>query len=247
MTSVSPATRCSATATRSQHQRLPRTTTLGLAANTPTTTPSAPMMRPETTRLRPPSVSAKTLADTTAPTVSLTAPANGATVSGTINVTATASDNVGVVGVQFLLDGNNLGAEDTTAPYSVSWNTSTATNGAHVLTARARDAADNSTTSAARNVRSRRPIRLAPTVAITSPTNNAQVVDIVNVTADASDNVGVAGVQFLVDGVNRGPVGHDRTVRAGVGLPNRIEWNTYSRCASFVTLPATRHFRLPSR
>ena len=70
-------------------------------------------------------VSAKTLADTTAPTVSLTAPADGATVSGTINVTATASDNVGVVGVQFLLDGNNLGAEDTTAPYSVSWDTST--------------------------------------------------------------------------------------------------------------------------
>ena len=149
-------------------------------------------------------VSAKTLADTTAPTVSLTAPANGATVSGTINVTATASDNVGVVGVQFLLDGNNLGAEDTTAPYSVSWNTSTATNGAHVLTARARDAADNSTTSAARNVTVAAPDTSAPTVAITSPTNNAQVVDIVNVTADASDNVGVAGVQFLVDGVNSG-------------------------------------------
>ena len=149
-------------------------------------------------------VSAKTLADTTAPTVSLTAPANDATVSGTINVTATGSDNVGVVGVQFLLDGNDLGAEDTTAPYSVSWNTSTATNGAHVLTARAWDAADNSTTSAARNVTVAAPDTAAPTVAITSPTNNAQVVDIVNVTADASDNVAVAGVQFLVDGVNSG-------------------------------------------
>ena len=149
-------------------------------------------------------VSAKTLADTTRPTVSVTAPADGATVSGTINVTATASDDVGVVGVQFLLDGNNLGAEDTTTPYSVSWNTSTATNGAHVLTARARDAADNSTTSAARNVTVAAPDTSAPTVAITSPTNNAQVVDIVNVTADASDNVGVAGVQFLIDGVNSG-------------------------------------------
>ncbi len=62
-------------------------------------------------------VSATTLTpapDTTPPTVSLTAPASGATVSGTINVTANASDTVGVVGVQFLLDGNNLGAEDTT-------------------------------------------------------------------------------------------------------------------------------------
>ena len=82
----------------------------------------------------------------------LSAPAAGATVSGTVNVTANASDNVGVVGVQFLLDGANLGAEDTTAPYSVAWNTAGSTNGTHTLTARARDAAANVTTSAARTV-----------------------------------------------------------------------------------------------
>lgn len=57
------------------------------------------------------------LADTVAPTVSVTAPANGATVSATINVTAGASDNVGVAGVQFRLDGASLAAEDTIAPY----------------------------------------------------------------------------------------------------------------------------------
>ena len=51
--------------------------------------------------------------DTTAPTVSLTAPADGATVSGTVTLSATASDNVGVAGVQFLVDGTQLGAEDT--------------------------------------------------------------------------------------------------------------------------------------
>jgi hypothetical protein len=51
-----------------------------------------------------------------------------------------------VAGVQFRLDGANLGAEDTTSPYSVSWNTTTATNGTHTLTAVARDAAGNSTT-----------------------------------------------------------------------------------------------------
>ncbi|PYS20039.1 MAG: hypothetical protein DMG11_30690, partial [Acidobacteria bacterium] len=87
--------------------------------------------------------------DSTPPTVSLTAPVNGATVSGTTTVSATASDNVGVVGVQFKLDGANLGAEDTASPYSVSWNTTTASNGSHTLTAVARDAAGNSTTSAA--------------------------------------------------------------------------------------------------
>ena len=64
-----------------------------------------------------------------------------------MTVSATAADNVGVAGVQFKLDGANLGAEDTTAPYSVSWNTTTATNGTHTLTAIARDAAGNTTTS----------------------------------------------------------------------------------------------------
>jgi glucose/arabinose dehydrogenase/PKD repeat protein len=87
--------------------------------------------------------------DATPPTVSVTAPAAGATVSATTTVTASAADNVGVAGVQFLLDGANLGAEDTTAPYSVSWDTTGATNGSHSLTARARDAAGNAATSAA--------------------------------------------------------------------------------------------------
>ena len=88
-------------------------------------------------------------ADTTPPTVSLTAPAAGASVSGTVAVSANAADAVGVTGVQFRLDGAVLGAEDTTAPYSVSWNTTGVANGAHSLTAVARDAAGNSTTSAA--------------------------------------------------------------------------------------------------
>ena len=65
--------------------------------------------------------------------MSVTAPAAGATLSGTTTVTATAADAVGVAGVQFLLDGAPVGAEDTTSPYSVSWNTTTAANGAHTL------------------------------------------------------------------------------------------------------------------
>ena len=66
-----------------------------------------------------------------------------------MTVSATASDAVGVAGVQFALDGVNLGAEDTTAPYTIAWNTTAAANGAHTLTAVARDAAGNITTSAA--------------------------------------------------------------------------------------------------
>jgi hypothetical protein len=93
--------------------------------------------------------SATATADTTAPAVAVSAPANGATVSLTITVTANASDNVSVAGVQFLLDGVALGAEDTASPFSTSWNTRTASNGTHTLTARARDGAGNVTTSAA--------------------------------------------------------------------------------------------------
>jgi glucose/arabinose dehydrogenase/PKD repeat protein len=86
--------------------------------------------------------------DTTPPTVQLTGPPAG-TVTDTVSVTASAGDDVGVEGVQFQLDGAALGSEDTTAPYSVSWDTTTATAGTHTLTAVARDAAGNRTTSAA--------------------------------------------------------------------------------------------------
>jgi len=85
--------------------------------------------------------------DTTPPTVSMTGPADGATVSNTITVSATASDNVGVAGVQLLLDGAPLGAEDLSAPYAISWDTTTAANGPHTLSARARDAANNTATA----------------------------------------------------------------------------------------------------
>ena len=87
------------------------------------------------------------VADTTAPTVSLTAPAAG-TVTGTVTVSANASDNIGVAGVTFMLDGSSIAAEDTTSPYSINWDSTTAANGTHTLTAVARDAAGNTATSA---------------------------------------------------------------------------------------------------
>src|SRR5205823_3484129 len=88
-------------------------------------------------------------ADTTPPTVAVTAPLAGSTVSGTVTVSASASDNVGVSGVQFFVDGTAVGPLDTAAPYSYSWNTTTLSNGTHVLSAKATDAAGNATTSAA--------------------------------------------------------------------------------------------------
>ena len=58
-------------------------------------------------------------ADTTKPTVNSSLHPAAGNASGTVSVTAGASDNVGVAGVQFLLNGANLGTEVTTPPYIV--------------------------------------------------------------------------------------------------------------------------------
>lgn len=82
-------------------------------------------------------------ADAIAPTVSLTSPANGATVSGSaVNITATAADNLGVQKVRFWVDGTYLGY-DQSAPYTMSWNTTTVTNGTHTLKVQSVDNAGN--------------------------------------------------------------------------------------------------------
>ena len=120
--------------------------------------------------------------DTTPPSVAVTAPSGGATLTGTVSVTATAADDVGVAGVRFTLDGATLGAEDTTAPYSVSWNTASTSNGTHTLAAVARDAAGNTTTSAA----------VAVTVANTAPPPTTYLFG--DQTIEAGNDSNVAGV-----------------------------------------------------
>jgi len=87
------------------------------------------------------------VADTTPPTVSITAPGAGATVVGTNALTAVASDNVGVVGVQFGLDGANFAQEITVPPYTTIWNSTTVADGPHTINAVARDAAGNRASS----------------------------------------------------------------------------------------------------
>ncbi len=84
--------------------------------------------------------------DTLPPTVSLTAPTSGATVAGTVSLLATATDNVGVLNVDFFVDGTLL-SEDASSPYQASWNTTSSANGAHTLFALARDTSGNTATS----------------------------------------------------------------------------------------------------
>jgi hypothetical protein len=90
------------------------------------------------------SASATTLSNG-GPTVSITAPTSGSTVAGTITVSANATASLGMASVQFQIDGVNLGSA-ITGPgptYSTSWNTTTATNSSHTITAIATDSANN--------------------------------------------------------------------------------------------------------
>jgi YD repeat-containing protein len=178
----------------------------------------------------------------TPPSVSMTAPAAGATVSGTsVTVSANATDNVGVASVQFRLDGGNLNAADTTAPYSTSWNSTTATDGSHTLTAIARDAAGNRTTATSVTVTVSNgtppppPPPAAdttpPSVSMTAPAAGATVSGAsVTVSANATDNVGVAGVQFRLDGANLNA--EDTTA------PYSITWNSTTATNGSHTLTA---------
>jgi trehalose-6-phosphatase len=175
---------------------------------------------------------ANTVADTTPPTVAITAPGSGATVSGSVQVTASASDNVGVVGVQFYLDGSALGTEDAASPFAVSWNSNATSNGAHTLTAKARDAAGNNTTSAGVTVTVANTVAdtTPPSVAITAPSSGATVSASVQVTANASDNVGVVGVQFYLDG---SPLGAE-----DAASPFAVSWNSNATSNGAHTLTA---------
>jgi Domain of unknown function (DUF1929)/Bacterial Ig domain/Glyoxal oxidase N-terminus/Kelch motif len=84
----------------------------------------------------------------TPPSVSIVAPAQNATVSGQTTVSANATDPYNsILGVQFQLDGSNLGTEVTSSPYSITWDTSSL-SGSHILTAIAYNSAGLNATSA---------------------------------------------------------------------------------------------------
>jgi hypothetical protein len=169
--------------------------------------------------------------DTTPPTVSIASPAGG-NVSGTVTVTASASDNVGVTRVDFYVNGS-LAASDAAAPWTYSWNTTTLANGNATLRAVAYDAAGNSGLSSTvtvnvANVVAPPPDTTPPTVSIASPTGGS-VSGTVTVTANASDNVGVTRVDFYVNGALAGTAG---------AAPYQYAWNTTSLANGSATLRA---------
>jgi hypothetical protein len=128
--------------------------------------------------------------DTTPPTVSLLW--NGALfVTGTVSLEATASDDRAVTRVDFQDDGEFVGSLSS-PPWVVAWDTNSAREALHTVTATAHDAAGNSATASLGIYVDRTP----PSVALTSPATNASVSGTVTLTATASDWGGIAGLEF---------------------------------------------------
>jgi hypothetical protein len=152
-----------------------------------------------------------------APSIRVVAPAGGQ-VSGVVDLVADPSDDHGLAGVQFLVNGAPVGAEDTAAPYSLPWDSTAVPNGTYPITAVARGSDGVSVTSEATGVTVNNADTTAPTVSLTAPAAAATLHGVVTLSASASDNVGVVGVQFLVDGVAVGA--------EDVAAPFSITWDS---------------------
>lgn len=152
--------------------------------------------------------------DVVSPTVNLTNPINGSSVSGIVNIAASASDTNGVQKVEFYVDSTLLGTS-TSAPYSANWDTRLLDgNTSHTVEAKAYDTAGNTSTS---SVTVTSLDQKSPTVFIQNPLNNFTVSGISSITASASDDVGVTKVEIYVDGLLQGTV---------ISAPYSVVWDT---------------------
>jgi hypothetical protein len=143
--------------------------------------------------------------DTTAPVVSIGAPASSSTVGGTVAVTASASDNVAVSKVEFYLNGV-LKATSSSAPYNYTWNTAAIDNGSYTLSAKAYDAAGNVGTSAGSAVNVFNDTTAPAVNSFTLPaTTNSTKVAVSSLSA--TDNVGITG--YLISESASAPAASD--------------------------------------
>jgi hypothetical protein len=175
-------------------------------------------------------VTTATPPDMTPPTAAITAPADGTTVSDQVAVAATATDASGVSSVSFFADGAAIGT-DVSAPFTATWDSTTAPNGPHVLTATAKDPAGNVGTAAAVTVTVANVFDTTPpAVALTAPLEGETVSGLTQLHAAATDGAGVSSVTFSVDGTS---VGTD------AAAPYAFDWDTTSVASGPHTIGAT--------
>jgi hypothetical protein len=155
------------------------------------------------------------------PTVTITAPVNSTTVTGNavaVTAAAAATSPATVSSVQFQLGGANLGSLVTSSPYTISWDSTTAKNGSHTLTAIVTDSLGQHATSAPVTITSSNGGTPAPSVSIVAPISGAIVSSTAIVTAAVSSSAPPVSLQFQLDSVNLGA--------ALATAPYSISWDT---------------------
>ncbi len=185
--------------------------------------------------------------DTKSPVVRVDAVSS--TVEGTEALSAVCKDNVGCTGVTFNLDGTPIDAVDDSAPYGIDWDTTSATDGAHELTAYATDAAGNSATSSGRHphVENGRANEWVNTTAGASPSrcstpcayNSSHAYGSFNAAAaaaSANDLVLVRDGTYPAQAISDSPSGTDAiTIKSNNGLA-KVTTGSLSVSTSYVTL-----------
>jgi len=137
--------------------------------------------------------------DDIAPLVNITSLADGGAIAGAVNVQTVASDNIGITSFTFNVDG--VARVTAAGQCNFLWNTTDDTDGAHVISVIATDAAGNMGISTISVVVSNAPGTIPPVVNIVSPTAGSTISGNVSVVVSATDDLGVNHVELYVDGV----------------------------------------------
>lgn len=160
--------------------------------------------------------------DTTPPSVSLSSPTSGSTVSGVVNVAVSATDDVGVTKIEYALDGSLIAAFSPPVSSS-SWDSTGAQDGPHTLTVTAYDAAGNTAQASVSFTVRNQFDTTAPSVSVLSPPDGTRIGRRTKVGVQAADDVGLSDVKVYGDSTRIG------TVRcSGAYCSGSVTWRTSS-------------------
>ncbi|GFO63684.1 Ig-like domain-containing protein [Geomonas paludis] len=155
--------------------------------------------------------------ETLPPLVSITSPADNTSVATALDVSAAATDNVGIAKVQFLVNGTQV-YETSAAPYTYTFNAAPLAGGTYTIAARAVDLAGNAALSQPVHVSVPGDV-ISPTVSLAAPSSGSKVAGTINVAASAGDNVGVTRLELSID---------DTLLLGSNQSPASYLWNTTS-------------------
>ena len=179
------------------------------------------------------------LPDTVAPNITITSPAANTTVTNSVNIAATGYDAYGIAKVELYVDNSLLNVPLTNPPYTSPWDTTGYANRTmHTLAAKAYDSANNIGTSVPVSVKVSDTV--SPTVAITSPAKNSQVLraKATVITALASDVSGIAKVEFYVNSSLK---------CSGMTAPYSCSWSVQDKKGATYALTARAYDRANNR